>query len=106
MPRMCSMVTLHAPGLGAVRVMTTHLEYYSSKQRLAQAEALRGLHQEASCLAAIAPTCVDEDSPFRSRVHTPHAVLCGDFNFVPGAPEYAVIQKPFQAMSELAVEVL
>lgn len=97
MPRMCTVVTLQAPGLGAVRVMTTHLEYYSSQQRIAQARALRGLHQEACSQAVRPPACEDEDSPFRSRVHTPHAVLCGDFNFAPDAPEYAVIQEPFQA---------
>jgi len=97
MPRMCSVVTLQAPGLGAVRVMTTHLEYYASQQRMAQAEALRRLHQEACSLSALPPACEDEDSPFRSRVHTPHAVLCGDFNFAPDAPEYAVIQESFLA---------
>jgi len=101
MPRLCSVVTLQAPGLGAVRVMTTHLEYYSKLQRMAQAQALRGLHQEACYLAARPPACgnEDEDSPFRSRVHTPHAVLCGDFNFAPDAPEYAVIQESFEALA-------
>lgn len=99
MPRMCSVVTLQDPGLGAVRVMTTHLAYYSARQRMAQAHALLQLHREA-CALAVAPPVSEEiaegsDSPFRSRVHTPHAVLCGDFNLSPQAPEYAIIQEPF-----------
>ena len=97
MPRMCSVVTLRDPVLGAVRVMTTHLEYYSGLQRLAQARALRELHAQA-CAQAAAPPLADEHergSPFQARTHTPHAILCGDFNFAPDAPEYAVIQEPF-----------
>ena len=98
MPRMCSVVTVQDPGLGAVRVMTTHLAYYSARQRMAQARALLQLHHEA-CAQAVTPPLAEEiaegsDSPFRSRVHTPHAVLCGDFNLSPEAPEYAVLQEP------------
>src|SRR5688572_28634149 len=35
MPRMCTVVTVIDPALGPVRVMTTHLEYYSQRQRMA-----------------------------------------------------------------------
>jgi endonuclease/exonuclease/phosphatase family metal-dependent hydrolase len=95
MPRMCSVVTLVDPQLGALRVMTTHLEYYSARQRMAQARALRGLHVEA-CARAAAPPLPDESgTPFQGKPHTPHAILCGDFNFDPQAPEYDAIQQPF-----------
>ena len=80
MPRMCTAVTVLSPLLGAVRVMTTHLEYYSAPQRLAQARALRALHDEACIMAAAPPEPSDDGSPFQTKVHTPHAVLCGDFN--------------------------
>ncbi|HSW26245.1 MAG TPA: endonuclease/exonuclease/phosphatase family protein [Burkholderiaceae bacterium] len=80
MPRMCAVVTVLSPRLGAVRVMTTHLEYYSALQRLAQAQALRALHDEACAMAAAPPQPSDDGSPFQTKVHTPHAVLCGDFN--------------------------
>jgi endonuclease/exonuclease/phosphatase family metal-dependent hydrolase len=80
MPRMCTVVTVRSPLLGDVRVMTTHLEYYSAPQRLAQARALRALHDEACALAAAPPKALDDGSPFQTKVHTPHAVLCGDFN--------------------------
>ena len=80
MPRMCTVVTVVSPLLGPVRVMTTHLEYYSAPQRRAQAQALRSLHDEACAMAAAPPEPVDDGSAFQTKVHTPHAVLCGDFN--------------------------
>ena len=96
MPRMCTVVTVRDPQLGALRVMTTHLEYYSEAQRMAQAKALRALHVEA-CAQAAAPPLVDpaDASPFGAKPHTPHAILCGDFNLPPGAPEHVAIQAPF-----------
>ncbi|MEO5738430.1 MAG: endonuclease/exonuclease/phosphatase family protein [Variovorax sp.] len=94
MPRMCTVATLRDPVLGAVRVMTTHLEYYSKPQRMAQAQAVRALHAEACAQAATPPQADDSRSPFQAKVHTPHAILCGDFNLAPGEPEYAVIQQP------------
>ncbi|TXT40589.1 MAG: endonuclease/exonuclease/phosphatase [Comamonadaceae bacterium] len=98
MPRMCTEVTVTDPGLGAVRIMTTHLEFYSARQRMAQAQALRALHMQACEQAAAQPLADDSDSPFQSKTHTRHAILCGDFNFEPGAPEYAAIQQPFRPL--------
>ena len=80
MPRMCTVVTVLSPLLGPVRVITTHLEYYSAKQRLAQARALRTLHDEGCALATAPPQAIDDGSAFQTKVHTPQAVLCGDFN--------------------------
>ncbi|MDM0056968.1 endonuclease/exonuclease/phosphatase family protein [Variovorax fucosicus] len=94
MPRMCTVVTLRDPALGAVRVMTTHLEYYSKPQRMAQAQALRALHAEACAQAAAPPQADDSCSPFQAKPHTPHAILCGDFNLAPSEPEYTAIQRP------------
>jgi endonuclease/exonuclease/phosphatase family metal-dependent hydrolase len=101
MPRMCSVVTAQDPALGAVRIMTTHLEYYSKVQRMAQARALRALHMEACAQAAAPPLALEEDrgSPFQPKFHTPHAILCGDFNLAPHEPEYAVIQAPFMPIA-------
>lgn len=96
MPRMCTAVTVRDPALGAVRVMTTHLEYYSKVQRMAQAHALRALHAEACAQAAASPLHDETRSPFQTKTHTPHAILCGDFNLAADAPEYAVIQEPFR----------
>ena len=95
MPRMCTVMTVQSPTLGAVRVMTTHLEYYSKVQRMAQARALRALHIEACALAAAPPLDDDSRSPFQTKAHTPRAILCGDFNLGPTEPEYDVVQQPF-----------
>nr|WP_319565107.1 endonuclease/exonuclease/phosphatase family protein [uncultured Rhodoferax sp.] len=98
MPRMCTEVTVTDPRLGAVRIMTTHLEFYSARQRMAQAQALRALHMQACEQAAAQPLADHSHSPFQSKTHTRHAILCGDFNFEPGAPEYATIQQPFRPL--------
>lgn len=94
MPRMCTVVTVRDPVLGPVRVMTTHLEYYSSRQRMAQVLALRELHLQALALSATPPAADEEGTPFQPKAHTPHAVLCGDFNLEPHEPEYAVLGAP------------
>ncbi len=95
MPRMWSVLTLRDPALGAVRVMTTHLEYHSHGQRLMQARALRELHAQACAQAADPPLVQQGCSPFQPKAHTPYAILCGDFNCAPETPEYAAIQEPF-----------
>ena len=94
MPRMCTVVTARDPQLGAVRIMTTHLEFYSKVQRLAQAHALRELHAQYSAQAAAPPQPSDDGSAFQSKAHTAHAILCGDFNLEAGDPEYAAIAEP------------
>ena len=94
MPRMCSSVTVVAP-LGPLRVMTTHLEFYSTRQRWAQARALLDLHAQACGHAGpAAHTPLDDEtgSPFQNKPHTVSAVLCGDFNFESSNAEYGLIQ--------------
>ena len=82
-PRMCTVVTVVDPQLGPVRIMTTHLEFYSRVQRLAQAHALRALHMEYFDQA--------QSPPKGARLLTAEAILCGDFNSHPGTEEYAVL---------------
>jgi endonuclease/exonuclease/phosphatase family metal-dependent hydrolase len=93
MPRMCTVLTLRDAQLGAIRVMTTHLEYYSAVQRMAQAHALCELHAQAGAMAAAPPAEDDSRSPFQSKTHTPHAILCGDFNLETTDPEHALIER-------------
>lgn len=94
MPRMCSVVTVRDPRLGPVRVMTTHLEYYSRKQRMAQATGLRELHRAYCAHADAPPRQSDDGSPFQSKVHTKQAVLAGDFNLEAHEREYGEITEP------------
>jgi endonuclease/exonuclease/phosphatase family metal-dependent hydrolase len=82
---------------GRLRVTTTHLEYYSAMQRMAQVGALRTLHQEA-CSHASAPRIQDDPGqPFHARPRPASAILTGDFNFKPDDPEYRRITAPFEA---------
>jgi endonuclease/exonuclease/phosphatase family metal-dependent hydrolase len=95
MPRACTVLTVLDARLGPVRVMTTHLEFYSRAQRMAQANALRELHAQACAHADGPPKPSSDGSPFQTKVHTANAVLCGDFNFEAQGPEYAAITQPF-----------
>ena len=88
---MCSVVTVIEPVIGPVRVMTTHLEFYSKPQRIAQSRALRELHEQYTAHALAPPEPSDDGSPFQTQVHTANAVLCGDFNLEAVEPEYAVL---------------
>jgi endonuclease/exonuclease/phosphatase family metal-dependent hydrolase len=69
-----------------VRVTTTHLEYYSAKQRAAQLEKLRELHAESAAHAndAARPDTVGE--PFEVFTRPVSGILTGDFNFQPEDP--------------------
>ena len=88
---------------GPIRIITTHLEYYSAAQRMAQVGALRTLHQEA-CSHAAAPSVADDaGGPFRALPRPASAILAGDFNFKPEDPEYRRITAPFDAGSAPAL---
>ena len=91
MPRACTVATVASPAFGAVRIMTTHLEYHGRLARLAQARALLEHHREACEQARQPPPGSDDGTPFRPRAHTTRAVLCGDFNAVAAGPEHAVL---------------
>jgi endonuclease/exonuclease/phosphatase family metal-dependent hydrolase len=81
MPRAALEAVIEAP-FGALRVVTTHLEYYSSGHRAAQIERLRELHSETNDESA---THGDE-GPFRPLPHPRSALVCGDFNLPPEDP--------------------
>jgi endonuclease/exonuclease/phosphatase family metal-dependent hydrolase len=92
MPRVAVEATLQAP-MGALRVTTTHLEYYSDVQRRAQAQRLCHLHDEA-CRRAMHPgRATAEGGPFDTTAQTTSAILVGDFNFPPENPAYDDIQQ-------------
>ena len=90
MPRAAVEVTVQAP-FGAVRVTSTHLEYYSSRHRAAQVERLRELHCETGHEGA----SEKEHGPFRPIARPASALVCGDFNMPPGDPARAHFLEPF-----------
>jgi endonuclease/exonuclease/phosphatase family metal-dependent hydrolase len=94
MRRMLLEAVVEAP-FGLVRVMTTHLEYYSATQRAAQVEALRSLHAEACAEARSFVETDNSEKTFRSLLRPASAILTADFNFKPDDPLHARIQQPF-----------
>jgi endonuclease/exonuclease/phosphatase family metal-dependent hydrolase len=95
MQRSAIEVVLDTPS-GPLRVTTTHLEYYSAKQRGAQVEALRDLQVEAAGHAAT-PQPGKEGGPFQPIPRPASGILTADFNFPPEAPEHARLQAPMGA---------
>lgn len=79
---------------GALRVITTHLEYHSENHRKAQVRRLRALHEEGEGRRAIA----FEDrsgGAYRTSPQPMGTILCGDFNLGPDEPLYREVLKPF-----------
>ncbi|MBB5541078.1 endonuclease [Paraburkholderia fungorum] len=66
--------------VGPLRVICTHLEFYSEAQRLAQVAKLHEVHREA-CDHARRPAQAEKpDSPFADTARPMSAIVCGDFN--------------------------
>jgi len=80
---------------GDVRVITTHLEYYSARQRMAQVDALRAIYAEGHAYARDAAVTIDDGGPFQTFVRPRATVVTGDCNFEPDSPEYRRMLMPF-----------
>jgi endonuclease/exonuclease/phosphatase family metal-dependent hydrolase len=95
MPRVAVEATVQAP-MGAVRITTTHLEYYSETQKRAQAARLRDIHDEAMQRAMRDRERDTRESnvTFDLTSQAPQAILTGDFNFPPEHAAYDDIQQP------------
>lgn len=94
MQRVLVEAVVHAD-IGPLRVMTTHLEYYSQRQREAQIAAIRGLHAEACAMTARAALPEEVGGSFEVFPRPAQALLCGDLNFPATAPERARILAAF-----------
>lgn len=94
MPRVLVEVTLETP-IGPIRVMNTHLEYYSQSQRATQVDAVRDIHAQ-SCQRATRSVVKDTTgSHYHAFAQTTRAILTGDFNFKPDDPLHARMQAAF-----------
>lgn len=83
MPRSLLEATIMAR-FGPVRVMTTHLEYFSGRLRAAQVDAIRAIHA-AACDREDRPREPGQ-GPYAVQPGTRSAVLTGDFNLMPDDP--------------------
>jgi endonuclease/exonuclease/phosphatase family metal-dependent hydrolase len=82
---------------GPLRVTTTHLEYYSARQRAAQVERLRALQAEAAGHASEPVRPEKAGSPFAPAPRPASGVLTGDFNLRPEDPLHGRMQAPIAA---------
>jgi endonuclease/exonuclease/phosphatase family metal-dependent hydrolase len=94
MPRVALEVTLNVAE-HVVRIICTHLEYYSATQRVAQADALREWHEEACQHARHPGRSESAPGPFTPEPRPVSAILCGDFNSKPADPAYQHMVAPF-----------
>lgn len=93
MQRVAVEAVVDAPELPgkALRVITTHLEYFSAAQRTSQCAALRAI-ADAGWQHATQPASSDElDPPFAVLPRGEGCVICGDLNNPVGAPEQAAL---------------
>jgi endonuclease/exonuclease/phosphatase family metal-dependent hydrolase len=79
---------------GPLRVTTTHLEYYSGRQRAVQVERLRELQAEAAAHADDPAFPAKAGGPFEAQPRPRSGILTADFNLKPEDPLYARLQAP------------
>lgn len=77
---------------GPLRVMTTHLEYYSATHRAAQVGQLRAIQEEVAQNEAAPAKAAP--SPYDLEPRPASLVLCGDFNIQPDDAEYRQLFQP------------
>ena len=77
---------------GPLRVMTTHLEYYSAAHRAAQVRRLREIQEEVAQNEASPAKAAP--SPYDTVPRPASLVLCGDFNSAPEDAEYRQLFQP------------
>ena len=85
MPRVAIEAVIQAPW-GLVGVTTTHLEYYSSKQRAAQVGRLCDLQAEGNLHSKSKPAETYKAGPFQPFARPASSILTGDFNMRPEDP--------------------
>jgi endonuclease/exonuclease/phosphatase family metal-dependent hydrolase len=77
---------------GPFRLTTTHLEFFSPHQRLAQIDRLREIQIECSENAEIAGT-EQISGPYARILRPVNSIICGDFNSLPDDEVYSAMTK-------------
>ncbi len=94
MPRLAVEAVVTAP-FGDVRVITTHLEYYSADKRAAQVDALRAIYAEGHGYARDPRVTTDDGGPFQAFSRPAATIITGDFNLEPDDPLHARMKASF-----------
>jgi endonuclease/exonuclease/phosphatase family metal-dependent hydrolase len=94
MPRVAVEAVVEAP-FGPVRVITTHLEYFSLKKRSAQVDALRAIYAEGYGYARDPRITTDDGGPYQTLPRPAATIITGDFNLEYTDPLHARMQEPF-----------
>ena len=81
--------------IGALRIMTTHLEYYSRRQREIQIGTIRRLHREACAMSQRKLLTEEQGGTFEVFPRPAQALFCGDLNFPATASERTQILASF-----------
>ena len=94
MPRVAVEAVVAAP-FGEVRVITTHLEWYSAIQRSAQVERLRAIYAEGHGNARLGSIVDTSGGPFNTFLRPAATIITGDFNLEHVDPLHARMLAPF-----------
>ena len=94
MPRI-AVEAVVAAAIGEVRVITTHLEYYSPTQRRSQVETLRAIYAEGHGHARAGSIVDVSGGPYHTFRRPAAAIVTGDFNLEPDDPLHARMRAPF-----------
>jgi len=94
MPRMALEAVVTTPS-GDVRVITTHLEYYSVSKRTAQIAALRAIYGEGYRYSFNARVTGKDGGPFHTYPRPAATIITGDFNMDPADPGHGQMLQPF-----------
>jgi endonuclease/exonuclease/phosphatase family metal-dependent hydrolase len=94
MPRIAVEAVVSAP-FGDVRVLTTHLEWYSRMARGAQVDALRAIYAEGHGHARAGSITETDGGPFQSFLRPAATIITGDFNLEHDDPLHRRMLAPF-----------
>ncbi len=102
MPRIAVEAVIGAP-FGDIRVITTHLEWYSLVQRAAQVEGLRRIYADGYAHAQAAEITMEDGGPFQTFLRPKAALICGDFNLEHDSDLHARMVAPFDDVTPALV---
>lgn len=89
MPRQALEIIVAESGL-PFRVTTTHLEYHSANQRMAQVSRLRDIQAEIIANRSYGDHA-PKSGPYAAVARPTRSLVCGDFNSEPDDPVYALM---------------